>query len=82
MIWRDRAACISLETHIFFPRDAREPDAYTAARSICAMCPVRKPCLQMVIGLEATDDKWGMFGGLTPVERRALRRKQKSDACG
>jgi hypothetical protein len=25
--------------------------------------------------LEYTDDKWGMFGGLTPEERRELRRQ-------
>jgi len=78
MIWRDRAACISSDTHIFFPRDAREPDAYAAARSICAMCPVRRPCLEMVINLEPTDDKWGMFGGLTPIERRAQRRERQT----
>jgi hypothetical protein len=74
MRWRDRAACIAVETQVFFPKDAREPNAYATARSICSMCAVRTQCLQMVINLESSDDKWGMFGGLTPLERRAIRK--------
>ena len=76
MRWRDRANCISMDTKVFFPRDAREPDAYTAARAVCSMCAVRKQCLAMVIDLESTDDKWGMFGGKTPLERRVMRKNR------
>jgi hypothetical protein len=46
------------------------------ARFVCAMCPVRKECLALVIDLQSTDDKWGMFGGLTPYERKMKRRKK------
>jgi hypothetical protein len=79
MKWVDRAACRDSHVSVFFPPDAREPDAWNVARSICAMCPVRKQCLALVIDLESTDDKWGMFGGLTPYERKMKRRKRARD---
>lgn len=75
MKWIDQAACKDADVSIFFPRDAREPDAWQIARSICGLCPVRKKCLALVIDLDPTDDKWGMFGGLTPYERKMKRRK-------
>jgi hypothetical protein len=31
----------------------------------------------MVIVLEDTDDRWGVFGGLTPPQRAKLRRELK-----
>ena len=76
MTWRDDAACRWLKTSIFFPKDAREPDAYKTARAICETCTVRTDCLSLVLGLEPTDDKWGMFGGLTPSERRVMKRQR------
>lgn len=77
MRWRDDAACRWLSTKIFFPKDAREPDAYESARAICATCTVREQCLDLVINADPADDKWGMFGGLTPHERRQLRQTRR-----
>ena len=48
-------------------------DRYT----ICANCTVRQDCLEMVIVLEDTDDRWGVFGGLTPPQRAKLRKELK-----
>jgi len=31
----------------------------------------------MVIVLEDTDDRWGVFGGMTPTQRAKLRRELK-----
>lgn len=76
MKWFERAACRESHVSVFFPPDAREPDAWNMARFVCAMCPVRKECLELVIDLESSDDKWGMFGGLTPYERKMKRRKK------
>ena len=75
MRWRESAACIDAETSVFFPADAREPNAWDIARTYCAECPVRSQCLASVMSIEVTDDRWGMFGGLTPYERKVLRRK-------
>lgn len=73
MRWRARAACRHIATQVFFPKDAREPDAYEPARLVCAHCTVKPECLDIVIGLDPSEDRWGMFGGLTPHERRRLR---------
>jgi hypothetical protein len=77
MIWADRAACRDSHVSVFFPPDAREPDAWHMARSVCAICPVQRECLDLVIDLPSTDDKWGMFGGLTPYERKMRRRRKQ-----
>lgn len=47
---------------------------YDQARSVCLACPVREECLN-----HALDEKerWGMWGGLTPIERRRIERKDR-----
>ena len=40
------------------------------ARQVCAACPVRQPCLDYAITNRIT---YGIWGGLTERERRALR---------
>ena len=65
--WDDLAACRGAPLSVFFPEDAN----YSAARRVCAACPVRKPCLDEA---QRARINHGMFGGLTPDERRAARR--------
>lgn len=72
--WRDDALCRGVEPGVFFPADARLPDAYDRARTMCEQCPVRYRCLTLALSWEAIDDKWGMFGGLTPRERSERRK--------
>ena len=73
-LWQDRAACRGPHTALFFPpshferkddKEARE----TQAKSICATCPVRKPCLAYALRIR---EPHGIWGGLNEVERRAL----------
>ncbi len=40
------------------------------ARQVCAACPVRQPCLDYAISNRIA---YGIWGGLTERERRALR---------
>lgn len=42
-----------------------------AAVTICKACPVCEKCLQFAI---ATEEMFGVWGGLTPAQRDALRR--------
>ncbi len=72
--WRTRAACLDVDPELFFPAAEVGPvhDAQVAAaKSVCARCPVRAECLA-----EALDRiPYGIAGGLTEDERRALRHR-------
>ena len=76
--WRDEALCRFVEHDVFFPHHTLSESRWDNARLVCAFCPVRKQCLNVVIGLDDNDDRWGMFGGLTPAQRKKLRKKQKT----
>ena len=74
--WWDRANCAGTGPSLWFPelvaeggakRDAT--DLYVEARKVCAGCEVREECLE--VGM--TEHFYGIFGGLTPKERRSLR---------
>ncbi|MFE9448357.1 WhiB family transcriptional regulator [Streptomyces sp. NPDC006739] len=70
--WRNNAACRSKDVH----PDAMFPDSdkqrIAAARAICAGCPVSKACLRDAI---TSGDRWGIRAGLTPDERRLVKRE-------
>lgn len=71
--WRDRAACRSTDPELFFPSTsgAGAQRLQRHAKAVCATCPVLADCLSwaLIKGLD-----YGVFGGLTACERRALRR--------
>lgn len=71
--WWEKAACIGAASDIFFPHDTLSNDRWDRARSFCESCPVRQNCLDEVLALEDHDDRWGMYGGMTPGERRVVR---------
>ena len=77
--WVGDANCKGKPTIVFFPNLDRTnlSSRWLLAREICADCKVTEQCLSLVMGLEYTDDKWGMFGGLTPDERQQLREKRE-----
>lgn len=56
------------EPETWFPLDEDGPSS-ARARAGCATCPVRAACLEL--GLT---EPWGIWGGLSSAERRALRR--------
>ena len=64
--WFAQAACRG-KTAVFF-LDKGQPA--TEAKLICAGCPVRQECLDYAI---AKREVRGIWGGLTPVERRQAR---------
>jgi WhiB family transcriptional regulator, redox-sensing transcriptional regulator len=65
--WRYRAACRGADLDLFFPGrgESAEP-----ARQICALCPVRQPCLEFALTHGIVH---GIWGGLSERNRRALR---------
>ena len=73
--WRDRAACLGIaDPDLFFPTAESGPvrDAQvTAAKAVCAGCPVRRECLAEALARIP----YGIAGGLTEHERGRLRRR-------
>jgi len=78
--WREDAACVGLDGDIFFPYRNNPETRWDEAKAICKRCRVKKQCLDLVINLEEHDDRWGVFGGLNPLERKELRIKLRRKA--
>lgn len=74
--WRQLAACQDMDIAIFYPENASGPGKKTytlyppEARDACRSCPVRKACLDFAVN---NSEKYGMWGGKTPTERRRMR---------
>jgi WhiB family redox-sensing transcriptional regulator len=67
--WTASAKCQQSSPDELFVRGAEQHKA----KQVCAACPVRAECLA-----EALDNRieWGVWGGLTERERRAVLRKR------
>lgn len=69
MNWTARGACVSLAPDELFVQGA----AQRSARAVCLGCRVRLECLA-----DALDNRveFGVWGGMTERERRALLRRR------
>ncbi|HZU74181.1 MAG TPA: WhiB family transcriptional regulator [Acidimicrobiales bacterium] len=68
--WRIQAACRDMPAERFFPAGTRAiADEVAAAKAICAVCPVRDPCLEFAI---STKQEFGVWGGTDEVQRRRM----------
>jgi WhiB family redox-sensing transcriptional regulator len=69
--WRVRASCRDVDPDRLFVRGADQRQA----KIVCLSCPVRTECLA-----EALDKRieFGVWGGMTERERRALLRRRPS----
>ena len=67
--WASQAACQGGQPDELFVRGAEQ----NRAKQLCMGCPVRTECLA-----ESLDNRieWGVWGGLTERERRAVLRRQ------
>ncbi len=67
--WALRAACRNQKPDELFVRGAEQ----NKAKQLCSGCTVRTECLA-----EALDNRieWGVWGGMTERERRALLRRR------
>jgi WhiB family redox-sensing transcriptional regulator len=75
--WVSRAKCRGASSDVFFP-SSLNADRFDLAKSVCATCAVTEECLSLVIDLPEHDDRYGVFGGLTPHERWVLRRERSA----
>lgn len=75
-LWRERAACRGVDPNVFVPNEGRGGmtgrNTYNSARVYCKRCEVVNECLLFAV---TENMEFGMFGGLTPRERRVHRRQ-------
>lgn len=78
--WQIKAACRGPQSNLFFPpthfekkdeKEAREREA----KSICATCSVRKPCLQYALHIR---EPHGVWGGVNESERKQMMAREAS----
>lgn len=72
MKW-ELAACRGVDPELFFPvgTEGAAAEQATAAKFVCAGCPLRSGCLAWALD---TGQEFGVWGGTTEDERRDLRR--------
>jgi len=67
--WATAAKCRKASPDKLFVKGAQQHKA----KVVCAACPVRTECLAEALDNEV---EWGVWGGLTERERRAVLRKR------
>lgn len=71
--WQLQAECRGRQLELFFhPAGEREPfrsNRETAAKALCASCRVRPQCAEFAL---STREPYGVWGGMTELERREL----------
>lgn len=76
MTWQRRAACLGMDTELWFPAGAHGSALETAAataKAVCADCSVRAACLTEALHR----GELGIWGGTDELERRKLAQALK-----
>jgi len=68
--WRDLALCTEVDAELFFPARGEAP---RDAKRVCALCEVSAQCLDFAM---EHDIRFGVFGGMSEMDRRKLRSKR------
>jgi WhiB family redox-sensing transcriptional regulator len=71
--WRIRARCREIGTDVFYPESSEDTEMVDAAKSICEVCPVKPQCLEEALD---TREVYGIWGGTSAWQRRALHRQR------
>ena len=72
--WRGLASCARHTPDLFFPvgETGLGGTQIAMAKRICIGCPVRQECLDYAL---VSNQRFGIWGGLTEEERRPVRRR-------
>jgi WhiB family redox-sensing transcriptional regulator len=76
--WRELAACSSVDPDLWHPEGDEVITKGRRAKTICRSCPVQIECLEHAL---THDENLGIWGGLTPIERRRLKPGQATPTC-
>lgn len=66
--WTERAICSQCDPELWFPNPG---STSRDAKRVCISCPVRAQCLEYAL---RTDQRFGVWGGMSERDRRRLRR--------
>ncbi|GAA1955546.1 WhiB family transcriptional regulator [Catenulispora subtropica] len=81
--WQERGLCQSGDATVFFAPDSeriREREKReAAAKRVCEECPVRQQCLEHALALP---EQFGIWGGLTELERAEEGRRRRGATSG
>ena len=69
--WRRDALCAETDPEAFFPEKG---GSTREAKRVCAGCDVKAECLEYAL---ATDERFGIWGGLSERERRRVRLQRR-----
>jgi WhiB family redox-sensing transcriptional regulator len=69
--WRQDALCAETDPEAFFPEKG---GSTREAKRVCVGCEVRAECLEFAL---ASDERFGIWGGLSERERRRLRLQRR-----
>ena len=67
--WQERALCAQTDPEAFFPEKG---GSTREAKKVCLSCDVRGECLEYAL---ASDERFGIWGGLSERERRKLKKR-------
>jgi WhiB family transcriptional regulator, redox-sensing transcriptional regulator len=68
LAWQEQALCAQTDPEAFFPEKG---GSTREAKRICVGCEVKAECLEYALG---SDERFGIWGGLSERERRRLKR--------
>jgi WhiB family redox-sensing transcriptional regulator len=71
----ERANCRGIGTDLFYLEEdllRHKGLEFSQVRGVCFVCPIREQCLQWAY---ATKEEFGMFGGVSAVERRYIAKE-------
>lgn len=71
LAWQGQGVCAQTDPETFFPDKG---GSTAAAKRMCIRCDVKDVCLEYAL---ATDQRHGVWGGMSERERRRLKAAQK-----
>ena len=72
--WMDDALCTEVGGEVWFPEKGDHGEA-ARAKAICNRCDVTTQCLDYAL---RNHEKHGIFGGLSPDQRRRLNTRRRA----
>jgi hypothetical protein len=78
-LWKDEAACLGLETNLYFDKYEDVEGIRQNVDALCRQCPVRKTCFANGV----SGKEWGVWGGVYletgEISREFNKHKSKQD---